>query len=71
MLNSTIANCGANFYPILVQVVSKYSEHYEEYVGICENVQQQNCDVLVDIRYRDTPEVSKMARCFRSFFCKL
>ena len=53
-----------NFHWILVYVVSKYWEYYEEYVGICGSVQQQNCDVLVDIRYRDTPDVSKMAGCF-------
>ena len=37
-------------------------------MGICGNVQQQNCDVLVDIRSRDTPDVSKMTRCLRSSF---
>ena len=37
-------------------------------MAICGKVQQQNCDVLVDIRYRDTPDVSKIARCFLSFF---
>ena len=36
-------------------------------MGICGNVQQQNCDVLVDICYRDTPNVSKMAQCFNIF----
>ena len=36
-------------------------------MGICGNVQQQNCDVLVDIRYRDTPGVSEMVRCFQRF----
>ena len=37
-------------------------------MGICGYVQQQNYNVLVDIRYRGTPDVSKMAHFFKSFF---